>query len=189
VSDVARADGGVATAFDSALHVAFFPNAKYFAADLFYESFRIAFPVPRDNAGLSIPTPPENWRQEVAFYKWPDGRIEAVGFCNWIRYDDCYLCGGMCVRASFYRRMPKEHWDACRDRGGIAQIVLETAFATLTDCTAWFGYCGDRKAYIVDLRAGYQPTRHRYLIVKWNAELSEAEKRALEDRFAAIGPF
>ena len=140
MSDVARKDVIVAASFDSALHVSFFPNAQDFAGELFYESFKIPFPVPRDNAGLSIPTPPE-------------------------------------------------HWVACRDRGGIAQIVLETAFATLTDCTAWFGYCGDRKAYIVDLRAGYQPTRHRYLIVKWNAELSEAEKRAIEDRFAAIGPF
>ena len=180
---------GAMKSFSSSLEVSFYPNAKDFAADLFYESFKLPFPVPRDNAGLSIPTPPENWRQEVAFYTWPDGRTEAVGFCNWIRHDDCYLCGGMCVRGSFYRRLPREHWEACRERGGIAQIVLETAFATLTDCTAWFGYCGDRKAYIVDLRAGYQPTRHRYLIVKWNAALSEDEKRALEDRFAAIGPF
>jgi hypothetical protein len=187
VSDVSP--GGAMKSFESSLNVAFFANAQDFAAELFYDCFKIPFPVPRENAGLSIPTPPENWRQEVAFYTWPGERVEVVGFCNWIRHEDCYLCGGMCVRASFYRRLPKEHWIACRDRGGIAQIVLQTAFATLTDCTAWFGYCGDRKAYIVDLRAGYQPTRHRYLIVKWNADLSEAEKHALEDSFAAIGPF
>jgi hypothetical protein len=175
--------------FAESLHVDFFGNAQYFAADLFYESFRIAFPVPRDNAGLPIPTPPENWRQEVAFYKWPDGHLEAVGFCNWIRYADCYLCGGMCARASFYRRLPREHWVACRDRGGVAQIMLETAFRDLTDCLAWFGYCGDRKAYFVDIRSGYQPTRHRYIIVNWHADLSDQEKRSLEDRIAAIGPF
>lgn len=175
--------------FEESLHVAFFGNARHFAEELFYESFRLPFPVPRENAGLSIPTPAENWRQEVAFYRWPDGRLEAVGFCNWIRHEECYLCGGMCARASFYRRLPRGHWTACRDRGGIAQIMLETAFATLTDCRAWFGYCGDKKAYIVDIRSGYQPTRHRHLIVKWNGELPEADKRALEDRIAAIGPF
>ena len=180
---------GAPKSFESSLKVSFYPNAQDFAADLFYESFKIPFPVPREKTGLSISTPPENWRQEVAFYTWADERTEAVGFCNWIRHENCYLCGGMCVRSNFYRRLPREHWDACRERGGIAQIVLETAFATLTDCTAWFGYCGDRKAYVVDLRAGYEPTRHRYLIVKWNADLSEPEKRALEDRFAAIGPF
>lgn len=175
--------------FDESLHVSFFANAQYFAADLFYESFRHPFPVPRENAGLSIPTPPENWRQEVAFYKWSEQHIEVVGFCNWIRYADCYLCGGMCVQRSFYRRLPHEHWPMCRDRGGVAQIMLETAFRHLTDCRAWFGYCGDRKAYLVDIRAGYKPTRHKYLIVNWNAELAEPEKRALEDRLAAIGPF
>ncbi|HTS22292.1 MAG TPA: hypothetical protein VMN79_10840 [Casimicrobiaceae bacterium] len=177
------------TAFESSFNVSFFPNAEFFAADLFYESFRTPFPVPREHAGLSIPTPPESWKQEVAFYKWPDEHIEVVGFCNWIRHADCYLCGGMCVRSSFYRRLPREHWVACRARGGVAQIVLETAFSTLTDCVAWFGYCGDRKAYIVDIRAGYQPTRHRYLIVKWNASLDATGQRALEDRLAAIGPF
>ena len=114
---------------------------------------------------------------------------DAVGFCNWIRYADCYLCGGMCVRSTFYRRLPREHWLVCRERGGIAQMMLETAFRDLTDCVAWFGYCGDRKAYVVDIRAGYQPTRHKYLIVKWNAELSDARKREVEDSIAAIGPF
>ena len=175
--------------FDDSLHVAYFPNAQYFAADLFYESFRIAFPVPREDAGLSIPTPPENWRQEVAFYKWSETHLEAVGFCNWIRYADCYLCGGLCVRRNFYHRLPRQHWLACRDRGGMAQIILETAFRDLTDCTAWFGYCGDKKAYAACLRAGYLPTRHQYVIVKWNAGIPDASQRALEDRIAHIGAF
>src|SRR3989442_4844018 len=95
--------------FDDSLHVAFFRNAQYFAADLFYESFATPFPVPRESAGLSIQTPPENWWQEVAFYKWSDAHLEAVGFCNWIRYADCYLCGRLCVLNDFYRRLPPEH--------------------------------------------------------------------------------
>jgi hypothetical protein len=175
--------------FDDSLNVSFFRNAQFFAADLFYESFRHPFPVPRESAGLSIATPADQWWQQVAFYKWSEQHVEPVGFCNWIRYENCYLCGGMCVRANFYRKLPREHWAVCRDRGGIAQIMLETAFATITDCLAWFGYCGDKKAYIVDIRAGYQPTRHRHLIVKWNGELGEADKRSLEDRIAQVGPF
>jgi hypothetical protein len=54
---------------------------------------------------------------------------------------------------------------------------------------AWFGYCGDKKAYVVDIRAGYQPTQHPYVIVKWNADLSDSQKRKLEDHIASIGPF
>jgi hypothetical protein len=175
--------------FDDALHVATFRNAQFFAADLFYESFVQPFPVPRENAGLSIPTPPDNWWQQVAFYKWSEAHFEPVGFCNWIRYADCYLCGGLCVRNDFYRRLSREHWVSCRERGGIAQIMLETAFRELTDCAAWFGNCGDKKAHAACLRAGYQPTRHRYIIVKWNAAFSDAQKRELEDRIATIVPF
>jgi len=57
--------------FAESLRVSFYGNAQYFAAELFVESFRVPFPVPRENAGLAIATPPENWRQEVAFYKKP----------------------------------------------------------------------------------------------------------------------
>jgi len=177
------------TSFASALHVARFDDAAFFAAQLFYESFAVAFPVPADNCGFPFPTPTRNWHQYVAFYKWPDETIEPVGFCNWIRYDNVYLEGGMCVRRNFYRRLHKEHWVECRDAGGVAQIMMERAALQLNDCVAWFGYCGDRKASIVDARAGYVPTRHKFLIVKWFADLAEGERRALEDKLAAIGPF
>src|SRR5438309_9287 len=59
--------GHDAMTFDEALHLSFFRNAQFFAADLFYESFAVPFPIPRENAGLSIPTPPDNWWLEVHF--------------------------------------------------------------------------------------------------------------------------
>ena len=175
--------------FAQALSIFDAGNAERYAADLFRESFRAPFPVPRDDCGLSIPTPPGNWRQYVARYRWPDGTEETVGFCNWIKYRDVYLEGGMCVRKSFYRRLPKEHFDACRARGGVAQMMMETAARELTACSAWFGYCGDAKALAVDLRAGYVPTSHRHLIVKWFRPLPGREREALVDSIAAIGPF
>src|SRR4029077_13212470 len=113
--------------FIDSLHVEAFANAEFFAADLFYESFAIHFPVPRDNCGLPIPTPPTNWRQYVAFYKWSDDHIEPVGFCNWIRFDEVYLEGGLCVRRNFYRRLPRAHWTECMDAGGVAQVLMESA--------------------------------------------------------------
>jgi hypothetical protein len=175
--------------FRESINVTGFANAEFFAADLFYDSFAIHFPVPREHCGLSIPTPARNWRQYVAFYKWPDDTIEPVGFCNWIRYGNVYLEGGMCVRRNFYRRLPKQHWDACKDAGGVAQIIMESAARELTDCAAWFGYCGDKKALVVDLRVGYEPTHHEYLIVKWLADISEGDKRSVIDGIAEIGPF
>ena len=178
-----------AMAFERAISIFDAGNAERYAAELFRESFDAPFPVPRDPCGLSIATPPENWRQYVARYRWPDGTEETVGFCNWIKHRDVYLEGGMCVSKSFYRRLPKEHFQACRTRGGVAQMMMEAAARELTDCKAWFGYCGDAKAMAVDLRAGYVPTRHPHVIVKWFRELPQGEREALVDSIAAIGPF
>src|SRR4051812_27713608 len=158
------------------------------AAALFRECFGADFPVPRADAGLGIPTPVANWRQYVATWTWPEGP-ETVGFCNWIKYRDVYLEGGMCVRESFYRRLPREAFRALRERGGLAQMVMAHAATELTDCKAWFGFCGDAKAMAVDLRFGYVKTGHPHLIVKWFADVPPAEQEALIDAIAAIGPF
>ena len=164
------------------------PNAVELASDLFYESFRQPFPVPRDNC-LAIPTPPENWHQYVARYRWPDAKEGTVGFCNWIRYRDVYLEGGMCVSKTFYRRLPKLHWKECADHGGLAQMMMQAASERLNDCKAWFGCCGDAKALAVDLRFGYELTKHDKLIVKWFAAMTPGEKDSLVESIAAIGPF
>lgn len=164
-------------------------SAAFFAADLFLENFGTPFPIPRDNCGLAIPTPPENWRQYVAFYRWTDLHFEPVGFCNFIRFGEVYLEGGLCVKKGFYRRLPKNHWRECKGRGGIAQILMEEASKKLNDCTAWFGYCGDKVAYLVDKRAGYIDTHHSHLIVKWFAPLSTEQQYELISSIAEIGPF
>lgn len=175
--------------FSESFAVAGFANASFFASQLFWDCFRLPFPVPRDNCGLPIPTPPEAWRQYVAFYRWPDNTLEAVGFCNWIRWGEVYLEGGMCVHRTIYRRMPKDHWSECRSRGGIAQLTMEAAARELNDCDAWFGFCGDKKAWIVDARFGYVATDKEMLIVKWFRELAPERRRELVEQVAQIGPF
>lgn len=174
---------------DDSVSVIDLKNASFFAEGLFFEAFASAFPVPKDTSALPVPTPARNWHQYVAFYKWSDKHIEPIGFCNWIRYGDIYLEGGMCVSKSIYRRLPGEHWAQCKARGGIAQIMMEAAERELNDCDAWFGYCGDKKAFIVDSRVGYRRTSRQFLIVKWFREVSDNRKRELEDMVAAIGPF
>jgi hypothetical protein len=164
-------------------------DAESLAGALFRERFRAPFPVPRDRCGLPIPTPPEAWRQYVAQYTWPGGEPETVGFCNWIRHGDVYLEGGMCVKTDAYRRMPKEHFQECRRQGGIAQMMMAAAARELNDAVAWFGYCGDAKALAVDLRAGYEPTKHRHLIVRWFRSVPPEERERLVDEIARIGPF
>ena len=175
--------------FEESIEVVDLKNANYFAADLFNECFRSPFPIPQDYLGLVHNSESGTWHQFVAFYKWTEATIEPVGFCNWIRHRDVYLEGGMCVRQNFYRRLPKEHWVQCKRMGGIAQLLMEAAAKTLNDTEAWFGYCGDKKAYAVDMRVGYRPTRHPFLIVKWFRDVSQSRQEELEDEIALLGPF
>jgi hypothetical protein len=95
----------------------------------------------------------------------------------------------MCVRENVYRRLPREHFREIRERGGIAQMMMETAARELNDAIAWFGHCGDAKAMAVDLRAGYVTTNHKHVIVKWFREVPAQERQQLIDSIAAIGPF
>ena len=125
----------------------------------------------------------------MAVYAWPDGARETVGFVNFIRHGDVYLEGGMCVKKGFYRRIPREHWQEIKSRGGIAQMMMEEAKHKLNDRAAWFGYCGDGMALAADLRAGYRKTSRPYLIAQWFQDVDDARREQLTDEIARIGPF
>ena len=177
------------TTFNNALKVFEIKDAVNYAGVLFQESSNSAFPVPAAYKILDTQIQPEDWRQFVAIYTWPDGIEECVGFCNWIKYKDVYLEGGLAVQKNFYRRLSKPHFAECSARGGVAQIMMETAATKLTDCAAWFGYVGDAKSMRVGLRVGYVRTAHPYLIVKWLRLLPAAEMQAWIDDVTKIGPF
>ena len=175
--------------FNNSLQVFETKEAARYAGALFQESFNSAFPVPVAYRILDTQIQPGDWRQYVAIYTWPDGTKECVGFCNWIKYKDVYLEGGLAVQKNFYRRLAKPEYLECSARGGIAQIVMETAATQLTDCVAWFGLCGDRRALRVDMRVGYVQTAHPHLIVKWMRALPESSQQEWLDEVTRIGPF
>ncbi len=164
-------------------------DAASIASDLFQSAFNSAFPLPHACKVLDIEITTQDWYQYVALYTWPDGSEECVGFCNWIKYRNTYLEGGLAVKKDFYRSLPKSEFARFNERGGVAQIIMETAAAQLDDCVAWFGYCGDAKALKVDLRVGFVQLEHPYLIVKWIKDLPDADKVALIDEITRIGEF
>jgi len=164
-------------------------DATALASELFRARFRQPFPSPVAHGKFAFATRADDWWQVVAQYEWPDGKRETVGFCNWVRYGETYLAGGLCVRESFYRRLPRADFAECRRRGGVAQIVLEVSRRALTDAKALFGYVGDRKSMAVSLRCGYERTAHPHLIVNWTQALAPDEKARLIAAVAAIGPF
>lgn len=175
--------------FSSAFQLIWLDNAEYFASELFFDSFKSPFPRPTPISFGGREIPREGWFQCVAFYKWPNGLIEPVGFCNWIRFGDVYLEGGLCVRGNFYKRLPREHWRECQTHGGVAQLMMEFGAARLNDLPAWFGYCGDKRSLIVTQRVGYQRTAHPYLIAKWFRSLPDSEKEQIVADVSRIGPF
>ena len=170
--------------FEDALRVVRFDDASFFARAIFEEAYRSPFPVPpRDDAAS------RTWHQYVAFYRWDASRYEPVAFCNWIRHRGVYLSGGLCVRREFYRRMPAGHYAACKAAGGLGQMTMAAAARELHDLPAWFGHCGDTRALDITANLGYEATRHPHLIVKWFRALPAAERDALVDEVASIGPF
>ena len=56
-------------------------------------------------------------------------------------------------------------------------------------CDAYFGHCGDARAYEVDMQAGFEPTGHDQLIVRWHKPLDPVRRRALVAKAHAIGAF
>jgi hypothetical protein len=63
-------------------------------------------------------------------------------------------------------------------------------FVRLADaCEVYFGYCGDPRAYEVDMQAGFVPTQHDKLIARWHKLLDPARREVLIAKAHAIGPF
>jgi hypothetical protein len=175
--------------FRDCLNVFQSTDAAHYASSLFNESFNLAFPPPTAFRILDTEIRPEDWHQFIATYRWLDGSEECVGFCNWIKYKDVYLGGGLAVKKNFYRRLSKENFAECSHLGGVAQIVMETAAQQLTDCAAWFAYVGDAKSMRVVARVGYVPTEYPHLLVIWRRALSELEQRRWLEEVHRIGAF
>jgi hypothetical protein len=95
----------------------------------------------------------------------------------------------MCIDDRVLRRLPPDQRIKLKAAGGIAEQMLRYTFADLADASAIFGYVGDKRAERVDLRAGFQHTGIKHLIVFWPGQLSESEQRVLVDRVAKVGPF
>ncbi|HLX29618.1 MAG TPA: hypothetical protein VKV24_14140 [Casimicrobiaceae bacterium] len=112
-----------------------------------------------------------------------------IGYVHYAKFDDIYLCGGMCMDERMFRRLPAERRTALKAAGGVAEQMLRHTFDELSHAKAVFGYVGDRRAERVDLRAGFRHTGRKHLIVFWPGRLSRSEREAITDRVAALGPF
>ena len=114
----------------------------------------------------------------------PDDGVLLVGLGGVVGF-----VGGLCVRRTFYSRLPSRQGEECRALGGVAQLIMETAARELDDCDAWFAYIGDERSLKVCTRMGYRPTGRRYVMAKWFRALPPEREAELIERVAALGPF
>lgn len=150
-------------------------DAEFYAGDLFRRRFRS--------------DPPDFPRHYVAFYRHGRTSYLPLGYVHHSAFEDSYLCGGMVIDDRLYRRISAPHRRLIKEAGGIAQFMLTETFALLAHAPAIWGYVGDKQAREVDLRAGFQPTDHPYLMVVWNHDIPEEQKAARMARVLALGPF
>lgn len=151
------------------------------------DDWRIARPVFQRKFRADPPATPHH---VVSFYRAPDGALWPASYVHFRPFGDIYLVGGASTDGDVLRRMTESERAAVQEGGGLYLQALRWAFARYADrCDAYFGYCGDARAWDVDMAAGFEPTGHEKLIARWHKPLHENVRRALVAKAHALGPF
>lgn len=141
----------------------------------------------RRKFGAEIPAIP---RHVCALWRAAPGELRTLGYAHFMPFGDIMLVGGVCTDGEVLRAMPPAQRDALLAAGGVYAQVLRAAFARYADqCEAFFGYCGDARAEVVNLANGFSKTPHPHLLVNFHKPLHEVMQRALIAKAFAIGPF
>jgi hypothetical protein len=134
--------------------------------------------------------PPDFPHHVVTFYRKSWDCMVPFSYVHIRPFGDIYLVGGASTDGRGFELMQPEERDAVKAYGGVYLNALRYAFDKFADrCDAFFGYCGDARAYEVDVAAGFEPTIHDKLIVRWHKPLDEVRRRSLVAKAQAIGPF
>jgi hypothetical protein len=135
------------------------------------------------------PLPP--WKHDlVAFVRRGDGMLVPMSYAKFAPFANVMLVGGCSTDGRAFAQIEPAQRDALGAAGGPMAHVLRHGFARYAEhCDAYFGYCGDARAWEVDLSAGFEPTGHDKLLVHWHKPLDATLRRALVAMVVAIGAF
>lgn len=134
--------------------------------------------------------PPDRGHHLVAFYQPAPLTTQTLCYAHFMPFGDILLVGGVCTDGELIRAMPAERRETLMALGGAYLQVLHYGFARYaSQCEAYFGYCGDARAEVVNLQAGFIKTEHPHLLVHWHRPQHPVMQRALIAKAAAIGPF
>ena len=135
--------------------------------------------------------PLPEWKHDlVAFVRRGDGLLVPLSYAKFMPFANVFLVGGCCTDGRAFAQMDAGQSDALSAAGGSMAHVLRHGFARYADrCDAFFGYCGDARAWEVDLSAGFEPSGIEKLLVHWHKPLDPTLKKALVAMVQAIGAF
>ena len=163
------------------------PGAPDFILITEVDDSRIGAPVFRRKFGAEPPDVPHHI---VSFFRADDGALWPASYVHFRPFGELLLVGGAATDGSVFARMSEAQRQQVRDSGGLYLRALRWAFARYAEqCLAYFGYCGDARAWDVDMQAGFVPTAHDRLIAHWHRPLTEDARHALTATAHALGPF
>jgi len=151
-------------------------NGPFFIDELFQRKF--ASPAPEH--GVPV----------VGFYRKSWEHFIPVCYINVLPYDEVLLVGGVMTDGRAFGHMSNGLPEKITASGGMYYHLLRFVFDKFANhCEAYFGYSGDQRGYKVGIQAGFEPTAHKHLIVRFPKPLSEEKKKHLIEKIHAVGPF
>ena len=135
--------------------------------------------------------PIPDWKHDVvAFVRKHDGTLAPISYAKFMPFGSVMLVGGCATDGRAFAHLDDAQRTALAASGGAMTQLLRYGFARFADsCDAYFGYCGDARAWEVDLSAGFEPTGHDKLLAHWHKPINDQLKRGLVAMAQALGPF
>jgi hypothetical protein len=133
---------------------------------------------------------PRHGRHLLAWHRVDERAWMAVAYLNYLPFQGAMLIGGACTDGEALRALSLGQQAAIRAAGGLMlQLVRYGEARYAEESLGTFGHCGDARSWEVLSQCGYVRLDHPHLIVRWNREPGEAEKRSLVGAVDALGPF
>jgi len=115
--------------------------------------------------------------------------LRPICYLHMHRLGDMVLVGGLCTDGDALRTLTPDQQHALRTAGGIGLNMLRFSFVRFADTEAHVGYCGDARAFEIDMQAGFRTTQHQYLLIHTPRPLAPEREAELIARAHALGPF
>lgn len=126
----------------------------------------------------------------VLFYRKSPTHFIPLTYLNFAPHENVILVGGGVTNGRAFEHVEPTHARKLREMGGGLYLMLRYGFEKFADeCDAYFGHAGDARALEVDLQAGFERTRHAYLLANFHKPLPEAYKEELIEKVNALGAF